>query len=379
MNKIIYLDNSATTKPCDACIEAVNTALSLNWGNPSSLHTVGISAEEIILSAKDVCAARLCARADEIFFTSGGTEANNIAINGAVISRAKRGNRIVTTAIEHPSVLETIKTFEEKGFEVIRLVPDENGIIKEDDLCDAITKNTILVSIMLVNNEIGSIQPIKAARKTINACGCPAVLHCDAVQAFGKMPINVTDLGVDLLTASGHKIHGPKGIGILYKKKGLHIPSLTFGGGQQNALRPGTEPTPLIAGLEAAVKNIGDEKKNLEVMKNLCDYAKEKLTAVDGVKINSPKSALPYILNISIEGYRSETLLHFLDSKGILVSSGSACAKGDLSYTLSALGLNKSRIDSALRISFSKYNSTEDVDKLCVALNEAKQKLKRAK
>ncbi len=379
MKGIIYLDNSATTKPCDACIEAVNTALCLNWGNPSSLHTLGISAEEILLSAQETCAAHLSARPDEIFFTSGGTESNNIAINGAVSSRAKRGNRIVTTAIEHPSVLETVKSFEDKGFEVIRLVPDKSGVIKEDDLCEAITKNTILVSIMLVNNEIGSVQPIKAARRAINACGCPAVLHCDAVQAFGKMPINVNELDVDLLSASGHKIHGPKGIGILYKKKGLHIPALTFGGGQQNALRPGTEPTPLIAGLEAAVKNIGDEKKNLEVMKNLCDYAKDKLTSVDGIKINSPELALPYILNISVEGYRSETLLHFLDAKGILVSSGSACAKGDLSYTLSALGLNKSRIDSALRISFSKYNSKEEVDRLCTALIEAKQKLKRAK
>ena len=379
MKEIIYLDNSATTKPCDACIEAVNTALSENWGNPSSLHTVGISAEEILLSARDVCAARFCARPDEIFFTSGGTEANNIAINGAVISRAKRGNRIVTTAIEHPSVLEAIRNFEDKGFEVVYLVPDKNGVIKESDLYDAINQNTILVSIMLVNNEIGSIQPIKAARNAINACGCPSLLHCDAVQAFGKMPINVCDLGVDLLSASGHKIHGPKGIGILYKKKGLHIPALTFGGGQQNALRPGTEPTPLIAGLEAAVKNIGNEKKNFEVMQELCDYAKDKLTSIDGVMINSPESALPYILNISVEGYRSETLLHFLDARGILVSSGSACAKGDLSYTLSALGLNKSRIDSALRISFSRHNSKEDVDKLCIAIIEAKQKLKRAK
>lgn len=378
MENIVYLDNSATTKPCDLSIEYMNKALIENWGNPSSLHTVGINAEELLFSAKEVCAKAIGARSDEVFFTSGGTEANNIAINGAVQSRAKRGNRIVTTEIEHPSVLETVKNLEQKGFEVIYLKPDENGVISAESIKSAINKSTILVSIMLVNNEIGSIQPVKEAANAIKAVGAPALLHCDAVQAFGKIGIKVSELGVDLLSFSGHKIHAPKGIGVLYKKKGVTISPLVFGGGQQEALRPGTEPVPLISALEGAVRSLPDIKEAFEKISRLCDYAKDKLKATGIVEINSPQNALPYILNISVTGYRSETLLHFLDAKGIFVSSGSACSKGKLSHTLSAIKLDAKRIDSALRISFSRENSFEDIDRLCDALLEASKKLKRA-
>ena len=378
MKKIVYLDNSATTKPCNKAIEYMNKAMYDNWGNPSSLHTIGIEAEDMLISCKEACAKALGARVDEVFFTSGGTEANNIAINGAVKARAKQGNRIVTTAIEHPSVSEAINNFEEKGFEVIRLTPETDGKISVEALEKAINKNTILVSIMLVNNEIGSLQPVREAARIIKACGSPAILHCDAVQAFGKMIVKPSAIGADLLTASGHKIHGPKGIGILYKKKGLHLHALTFGGGQQEGIRPGTEPIPLIAALEGAVSSLPDTAKQLATMQNLASYARENLVKTGCVEFNSPEDALPYIINISVTGYRSETLLHFLDAEGIYVSSGSACAKGGLSPTLAALGLDKKRIDSALRISFSRDNTTEDIDRLCDALVRATQKLKRA-
>ena len=378
MKDIIYLDNSATTKPCDKAIEYLNKALSDNWGNPSSLHTIGIKAEEILSSAKDLCAKAIGARCDEIFFTSGGTEANNLAINGAVLARAKRGNRIVTTEIEHPSVLEPIKALEKQGFEVIYLKPDESGVVSKESIKNAINKNTILVSIMLVNNEIGTIQPVRFAADTIKSVGAPALLHCDAVQAFGKLPVKVSDLGVDLLSFSGHKIHAPKGIGVLYRKKGVTISPLIYGGGQQDGLRPGTEPVPLVFALEGAVLSLPSINEAYDKMYELRKYAEEKLTATGIVTINSPNNSLPYILNVSVVGYRSETLLHFLDAKRIFVSSGSACSKGKLSYTLTALGLDKKRIDSALRISFSRYNSVDDIDKLCDALTEATKKLKRA-
>lgn len=356
----------------------MNKALLDNWGNPSSLHTVGITAEDMLISCKAACAKALSARPDEIFFTSGGTEANNIAVNGAVLSRAKRGNRIVTTAIEHPSVLEVVKHFEAKGFEVIRLLPKSDGKISEQELFDAINDKTILVSIMLVNNEIGSIQPVKAAASAIKAKNAPALLHCDAVQAFGKLPIKVKELGVDLLSFSGHKIHAPKGIGVLYKKKGVHISPLVFGGGQQENLRPGTEPVPLIAALEGALSALPDSAKQLNITSELCVYTKEKLCSTGLVKINSPADSLPYVLNVSVPGWRSETLLHFLDAEGIYVSSGSACAKGALSPTLTALGLDGKHIDSALRISFSRFNTKEDADRLVDALIKATNKLKRS-
>ncbi len=378
MKETVYLDNSATTKPCEESIALMNKALLENWGNPSSLHTIGISAEDILISCKEICAKKIGSRSDEIYFTSGGTEANNIALNGAILSRAKRGNRIITTAIEHPSVTEVLKKFEQKGFEVIYLSSEKNGKISLEELKSVLNDKTILVSVMLVNNETGAVQPIREISKLIKASGSPALLHCDAVQAFGKLPFKVSDLGVDLLTFSGHKIHAPKGVGVLYKKKNLHITPLTYGGGQQDALRPGTEPVPLIAALEGAINALPDADKKLTEIKELSNYTKSKLLETKLVNINSPDDALPYVLNISVPGWRSETLLHFLDAKGIFVSSGSACAKGGISPTLTAMGLDKKSIDSALRISFSRDNSFSDADKLCDALIEATTKLKRA-
>lgn len=378
MKKIVYLDNSATTAPCEKAIQNINVALAENWANPSSLYDLGFRAQLLVDGTRKAVAALLKCREDEVYFTGSGTESNNTALLGAAESRKKRGKRIVTTAIEHPSVLETIKKLQADGFEVIFLKPQANGVISADDLRSAINQNTILVSIMLVNNETGAIQPVKEAASIIKSVGAPALLHCDGVQAFGKMPINLNDLGVDLFSASGHKIHGPKGVGVLYVKKGVTIKPLLIGGGQEKNMRSGTESVPLIYGLKGAIDNLGNTNENLKKQKELWSYAKETLLDTGFIKINSSDDVLPYVLNISVEGYRSETLLHFLESQGIYVSSGSACAKGEGSYVLNEMGFDRKRIDSALRISFSRYNIKEDVESLKSAIITATQKLRRS-
>ena len=375
---MIYLDNSATTKPCETAIKYINSALCENWGNPSSLHTVGVFAEELLNKSRRALAQSIGASAEEIYFTSGGTEANNIAILGAAERLRRRGNRIITTAIEHPSVKETIDHLENDGFEVIRLKPQKNGVVSKEDLFSSINDKTILVSIMLVNNEIGSVQPIKQAREAIIKSGSPALLHTDAVQAYGKLPINVKNLGADLLSVSGHKIHGPKGIGFLYIKKGISISPTVFGGGQESGVRSGTQPMPNIAGLLGACEELPDISVQLTKQKNLRDYCANKLNALSFVTINSDEDCLPYILNISINGYKSETALHFLEAEGIFVSSGSACAKGKKSYVLESIGLTNHQIDSSLRLSFSRFNTEQEIDKLCEALIKATKFLRKA-
>ena len=378
MKKTVYLDNSATTAPCEAAIQNINYALCDNWGNPSSLYDFGFSAQKLIDDTRKAVSSLLKCREDELYFVGSGTEGNNTAILGAAYARKKRGKRIVTTAIEHPSVLETVKRLENDGFEVVFVKPQENGCISVDELKNAITKDTILVSIMLVNNETGAIQPVKVASQIIKDVGAPALLHCDGVQAFGKTPINLYELGVDLFTASGHKIHGPKGIGVLYIKKGVTIKPLITGGGQEKNLRSGTEAVPLIYGLKGAVDSLGNINENLKTVRELWQYAKQTLLETGLVRINSHDEGLPFVLNLSVEGYRSETLLHFLEAQGVYVSSGSACAKGEGSYVLREMGLSKKAVDSALRISFSRFNTKEDVDTLKSALTQATQKLRRS-
>ncbi|MBE6810147.1 MAG: cysteine desulfurase [Ruminococcaceae bacterium] len=375
---MVYLDNSATTKPCERAIQNINLALSDYWGNPSSLYSMGFQAQMLVDDTRKALSAMLHCREDEIYFTGSGTESNNTALIGAAHARQRRGKRIVTTAIEHPSVLETIKRLENDGFEVIYLKPQANGMVCAEDIKNSVNKDTILVSIMLVNNETGAIQPIKAAADAIKASGAPALLHCDGVQAFGKMPINLNELGVDLFTASAHKIHGPKGVGVLYVKKGVTIKPLLTGGGQEKNMRSGTEAVPLIYGLKGAVDSLGNISENLKKQKELLSYAKDCLTDTGLVTINSSDESLPYVLNVSVEGYRSETLLHFLEAEGIYVSSGSACAKGEGSYVLREMGLSRKAVDSALRISFSRDNTKEDIDALKSALISATQKLRRS-
>ncbi len=374
----IYLDNSATTKPCKEAADKIMYALENIYGNPSSLHRPGFEAEKEVTHARKAVAKLLGAEADEIIFTSGGTEANNTAVFGAALARQKTGSRIVTTAIEHSSVYESCMELQRRGFDVVFLEP-QGGNISEEQLSDAIDENTILVSVMMVNNETGVRLPVDKIAKIIKKNNAPALFHCDAVQAFGKIPVRPSKIGADLVTVSAHKIHGPKGTGALYVRKGTFIRPLLYGGEQQRKLRPGTEAVPLICGFGAAVQNIGSMSENMNRIKELHSYAEEKLAAIEGVEINSPSDALPYILNISAVGVRSETMMHFLESREIYVSSGSACAKGKKSHVLTAMGLDPSRIDSALRISFSKYSEKSDVDTLAACLQEGMDKLVHSK
>lgn len=375
---IIYLDNSSTTKPCEEAVKAADNAMTECWGNPSSLHELGFVAEQIVKESRKAVAELIGADADEIFFNSCGTEGDNTAIIGAAHALKKRGNRIVTTSVEHPAVLETVKRLAEEGFEIVYIKPDSSGHISEKDIYDAIDEKTVLVSMMLVNNEVGSVFPVELCKKAIRDKNSPALLHTDAVQAFGKLPINVKKLGVDLLTASGHKIHAPKGIGALYIRKGVHIKPFITGGGQEKGMRSGTESVPLIAAMGAAVKALPNPEKQLKAQKELSDYTKKILSENGFSAFNSPDDALPYIINLSVMGYRSETLLHFLENEGVYVSSGSACSKGKGSYVLLEMGLSKERVDSALRISFSRFTKKSDADALLSALKSAVSKLRKA-
>ncbi|HEX3016650.1 MAG TPA: cysteine desulfurase family protein [Caproicibacter sp.] len=366
----IYFDNSSTTKVCREAAEKVMEVMTNDYGNPSSLHTKGFQAEQEMRGAREEIASLLGAKPEEIYFTSGGTESNNIALFGAARARKKRGNRIVTTMIEHPSVLNTMKRLEKDGFEVVYLKPDSLGKITPEQVKEAVTPDTILVSMMRVNNEVGSILPVEAAADAIEEAKAPALLHVDAVQAFGKLPLHVQKLKIDLMSVSAHKIHGPKGIGALYLRKNVHIEPLTYGGGQEKNIRPGTESMPLIAGFGAAAKALPDTEAELAAMRELNGFCRDELAKIDGIVINSPEDALPYILNFSTCGIRAETMLHFLSDHEIYVSSGSACSKGHESHVLKAMGLPRERIASALRLSFCRWNTKEEVERFIAALTE---------
>lgn len=373
-----YFDNAATTELCPAAKSAMISALEV-FGNPSSFHTIGQKAADLLDDSKKTVADFIKAEPSEIYFTSGGTESDNLAIIGAANALRRRGNKIVTTAFEHSAVMGAVKHLEECGFEVIRLEPSSNKTVSIEDFEKAIDSKTVLVSCMSVNNETGAVLPIDKLKSIIKKANSPALLHVDATQSFGKYPIYPEKLGIDLLTFSSHKIHGPKGIGALYIKKGVRLLPIIHGGEQQNGLRPGTEATVLIAGFAAAIKDIGNMTENLEVVREINEHIKERLEKIEGVVINSPNNASEYVLNASVLGYKSETLLHYLNSKGFFISSGSACAKGKKSHVLTSLGLDNSTADSALRISFNKYNTIDEADALVDEIISATKTLIRAK
>ena len=375
----IYLDNSATTRVCEKSAEKVLELMTQCYGNPSSLHKKGLEAQREVAHARQAVAVSLGAQPREIIFTSGGTEANNLAVLGGAAAGRRRGKRIVTTAIEHPSVLEPMRQLEKEGFEVVFLTPDADGRVPEEAVLKAVTGDTILISVMAVNNELGSIQPIEVLKKAVKRAGAPALVHVDGVQAYGKLPLRPEKLGIDLLTVSGHKSHGPKGVGALYVSKNARILPRTFGGGQERELRPGTEAAPLIAGLGAAAEELPDWRQAYSRMEKLRDYTLQKLSGLEGVEVNSPVEGLPYLLNFSALGIRSETMLHFLAQRGIYVSSGSACAKGKQSHVLKAAGLPDSRISSAIRVSFSRENTERDADALAEGVREGLACLARAR
>lgn len=371
-----YLDNSATTKPCDESVSAVMNMLTDNFGNPSSLHNLGINAMKEIILARGAIADSLGVDKDEIIFTSGATEANNMALFGAAKAKKRLGNRIVTTAIEHESVLESAKELEKQGFEVVFLKPDIHGNISEEQLFEAVNKDTILVSMMYINNEVGTVMPVKSVAKAVKRAGAPALVHIDCVQAYGKVNINPKKLGADLVSITAHKIHGPKGVGALYVNKNANLTdqnfARTFGGEQKKRLRPGTECSPLIAGFGAAVRALPNANEQKKKIKELNLYAREKLSKIDGIVFNNDENTSPYILNVYVPTFmRSQTVLQELSANYyVFVSNGSACAKGKKSHVLTAMGLPNEIIDKSIRISFSRFNTKEDVDLLASSLDE---------
>ena len=362
---MIYLDNSATTKPCKEAVEAMHIALTENWANPSALYNFGIDIARDLRNARHQVAAALGAEPDRVFFTSGGTEADNWAIYGTIKRLGKRGKHIITTAIEHHAVLNCMKDLEAQGFDVTYLQPDALGNISLSDLKDALRKDTILVSIMMVNNEVGSVMPIAQMAKLTHKL-CPnAIFHTDAVQGFMKVPFSAKTLGADLISISSHKVHGPKGVGALYiSPKHKSFPALLLGGGQESGFRSGTEATPAIFGFAAACAAVStDFAKDTQHEQALLNSLTQQLSAMDGVILNGAHTA-PHILSVSIPGVPTQNSINLLQDAGICVSAGSACAKGHRSHTLTAMNLSPETMDSSFRISLCRDTTQEDIDAL---------------
>ena len=361
----IYLDNAATTQVCPQAAQAAYQAMTEGFGNPSSGYALGQAAAAQVKEHRETVARCLGCLPEELTFISCGTEGDNWSIRSAVEYGKRKGKHIITTAIEHAAVLEPMKDLERQGYEVTYLKPDRTGHISIDALTAALRPDTILVSMMLVNNELGTILPVAEAARAIKAAGSPALLHCDAVQGFLKVPFTPKELGVDLLTVSGHKIHAPKGIGAQYIRKGLNLKPLLLGGGQESGLRSGTEPTAQIAALAAACDAWQEEYR--DKITQTKRYALEVLRQVPGLEVVSPGDA-PHICAVSLPGYPSEMLVRDLSDMGICVSSGSACHKGKPSHVFAALGLPKRTLMGVLRVSFSAENTREDVDILAEGL-----------
>ena len=365
-----YFDNSATTKPSENVVKAMNFALTECWGNPSSLHSLGTEANNSLNKARKQVASLLGCQSENFFFTSSGTTANNTAVLGAFEKQKRLGNRIVTTAIEHPSVLEPIKRLEQNGVEVIRISPDKTGKINEDEFFSSINDKTILVSCMAVNNEVGSVMPLTSIRSAVKRAKAPALIHSDCVQAFGKIPLSPNSLGADIITVSAHKIHGPKGVGGIYLKAKNIIKPYVLGGEQESNIFAGTQGMPNILGFGEAAEESKNIQENSQKVKESKEYLISNIKDLKSVRINSPEDACPYILNISILGLPSQPIVNFMSERNIQISAGSACKMGHRSTVLTAMGLDSKVIDSAVRISFSRYNTIEEVNLLIEAIKE---------
>ncbi len=363
----VYLDNSATTRSFDEVAALMTRIMCEDYGNPSSLHRKGVEAEKYIRYAKDVIAENLKVNQKEIFFTSGGTESDNLALMGCAYANCRSGRHLITTQIEHPAVLQTMKHLEEEGFRVTYLPVDERGCIRLEDLQRAITGETILVSIMHTNNEVGSVQPIAQAGALIKGTNPRILFHVDAVQGYGKCKIYPKRMKIDLLSVSGHKIHGPKGVGFLYVDERVKIKPIVFGGGQQNGIRSGTLNVPAIAGLAKAVEIIySDLDREVENMYRLKRAFVSGVRKIDNVIVNGhpDETGAPHIVSVSFEGVRSEVILHALEDKGVYVSAGSACSarKPQPSATLRAMGIHTQLLGSTIRFSFSVFTTMEEIN-----------------
>ena len=373
---MIYLDNSATTKPCAACVETMQHLLLRAWGNPSSVHQLGIDAERCLRTARGQVAKALGAEEGRVFFTSGGTEADNWAIFGTAERLAKRGRHIVTTAVEHHAVLHPMQKLESRGFEVTYLPPDETGFVSVEKLEAALRPDTILVSVMMVNNETGAVMPIRDMIRATRRKSPLALFHTDAVQGFFKLPFQAKTLGADLISISGHKIHAAKGVGALYIRPGLPLPPLILGGGQEQNFRSGTENLPGICGFGAAcaalLPRLTQDIAHMTALRDLC---REKLAQVPGLVLIGKQDA-PHIVNLALPHLRSQGIINCLQDRDVYVSAGSACSRGHRSHVLEAMHLSPATIDGSIRVSFSAENTEEDVDALVQALLAAKQTLK---
>ena len=377
-----YFDNSATTGCFESVAEVVNKVMLTDYGNPSSLHTKGVEAEKYVRYAKEQIAKSLKVNEKEIFFTSGGTESDNLALIGVAQANYRAGRHLITTAIEHPAILQAMKYLEQQGFEVTYLPVDENGRIRLSDLEKAMTSGTILVSIMHTNNEIGSLMPVAEAGALIKRINPNTLFHVDAVQGYGKCHIYPKRMGIDLLSVSSHKIHGPKGIGFLYINEKVKIKPITYGGGQQGGMRSGTENVPGIAGMGKAVEEI---HRNLDAdidrMYELKDYFVSRVSEIPDVKVNglTGRDSAPHVVSVSVRGVRAEVLLHELESHGIYISAGSACSshKPTPSATLQAIGVEKELLGSTIRFSFSVFTTKEELDYALDVLNEIVPRLRR--
>lgn len=373
---MIYFDNAATTRALDEVADKVKYMLLENFGNPSSQNMAGVNAENEVIKARKIIAASINAEPDEIYFTSGGTESDNWAIFGTAKGYIRSGKHMITTAIEHPAVLQPMRELEKNGWDITILGVDEKGYINIDELKAAIREDTVLVSTILINNETGTIQNAEEISKTIKSVNPHTLYHVDAVQAYGKYPINVKKMGIDMLSVSGHKVHGPKGVGFFYMKKGLKVKPIIFGGGHERGMRSGTENTPSIVGLAEAVKiDMAEMDKAVEHVKLVKKTLAEGiLNSIPMTYINGPsiEEGSPYVLNIGFEGLRSEVLLHSLEEKEIYVSAGSACnsKKKGASTVLSALGIDEKRIEGAIRFSFCRYNTVEEAEQCIEILKE---------
>lgn len=377
----IYFDNSATTMPYDEVIDEVSRGMKEYFGNPSSLHKIGMKCEKRLNEAREYFASTIKCNKDEIYFTSGGSEGNNLVLKGLL----KPGHHLITTTFEHHSIINTCKELEDKGVKITYLDVDNEGRISLEDLEEAICKDTVLVSIMHVNNEMGIIQNIEAIGNLIKERSTRAKFHVDAVQGYGKLPIDVNKAKIDFLTVAGHKIHGPKGTGFVYIKKGIVLNSLISGGGQEKGFRAGTENLPGVLGFEKAAKITFDKmEERYESVSKIKSYFIERLKEIKDVRVNSGiENFTPYILNVSFLGVRAEVLLHLLEEQGIYVATGSACTSKSSavhgSYVIKALGLNNREIESAIRFSFSYENTKEEVDYTIDVLKKSLMFLRRVR
>ena len=368
---MIYLDTSATTQPCAEAVEAVTKALTEHWGNPSALYNFGIDTARLLRQARHNVAAAMGAEPDRVFFTSGGTEADNWAVFGTVKRMGKRGKHIITTAMEHHAILNCMADLECRGFEVTYLKPDAMGRVSVEDLKAALRKDTILVSIMMVNNEVGSVMPIAQMAKLTHKLCPDAIFHTDAVQGFLKIPFAAKNLGADLISVSSHKIHGPKGAGALYISPRLKsFPPLLLGGGQEGGYRSGTEGTPAIMGFAAACSAVNATfREDCQRESELISEFSEKFAALEGVTVNGSHEA-PHILSLAIPGIPVQNTINILQDHGICVSAGSACAKGHRSHVLTAMGLPPETIDAAFRISLCRDTTREELEELYTVLQD---------